>query len=94
MTGHPIPDIPGELLHNWEVQHFLASRVAELCGTSETKFPGSQPISFSAGSLDLLEKKDFWVCEKSDGVRVLVFIVVNGASGEQEVWLVSQESVE
>jgi len=32
---------------------------------------------------------DFWVCEKSDGVRVLVFIVMNGGSGQQETWLVS-----
>lgn len=32
---------------------------------------------------------NFWVCEKSDGVRVLVFVVMNGGTGEQEVWLVS-----
>jgi mRNA guanylyltransferase len=37
----------------------------------------------------MLESMDFWVCEKSDGVRVLVFIVMNGMSGNQEVWLVS-----
>lgn len=29
------------------------------------------------------------MCEKSDGVRVLVFVVMNGMSGSQEVWLVS-----
>lgn len=31
----------------------------------------------------------FWVCEKSDGVRVLLFVVMNGMTGSQEVWLVS-----
>lgn len=45
-------------------------------------------MSFTSASLDLLERMDFWVCEKSDGVRVLVFIVINGATGRQEVWLV------
>jgi hypothetical protein len=32
---------------------------------------------------------DFWVCEKSDGLRVLVFVVMNQGSGQQETWLVS-----
>jgi mRNA guanylyltransferase len=31
---------------------------------------------------------DFWVCEKSDGLRVLVFVVMNQGSGQQETWLV------
>jgi hypothetical protein len=31
----------------------------------------------------------FWVCEKSDGLRVLLIIVHRGTTGDQEVWLVS-----
>lgn len=66
-------------------------------------FPGSQPVSFEHSSLELLEQEkcallpshsayidvkcSFWVCEKSDGVRVLVFIVTPG-DGMQEVYLV------
>ncbi|TYJ54735.1 hypothetical protein B9479_004583 [Cryptococcus floricola] len=93
MPAHtPIPDIPGERLQNPETKYHLASRVSQLCGlNSPDKFPGSQPVSFSTASLDLLEKKDFWVCEKSDGVRVLVFIVINGFSGEQETWLIDRK---
>lgn len=30
----------------------------------------------------------FWVCEKSDGVRVLMLIAYNGAVGRQDIFLV------
>lgn len=30
----------------------------------------------------------FWVCEKSDGVRVLMLIAFNGAAGRQDIFLV------
>ena len=85
-----IPDIPGEQA-NPETAHFLSARVAEVCGLSSSRFPGSQPVSFELKSLELLEKKDFWVCEKSDGVRVLVYIVVNNITGMQETWLVDRK---
>ena len=85
----PIPDIPGVLLTDPTIQGHLVQRVSELCGLRTSKFPGSQPVSFTSASLEMLETMDFWVCEKSDGVRVLVFIVMNGATGNQEVWLVS-----
>lgn len=58
MTGHPIPDIPGELVTDPGMNHILRSKVAELCGLNSLKFPGSQPISFSSASLDLLEKHE------------------------------------
>ncbi|OCF40157.1 mRNA guanylyltransferase [Kwoniella heveanensis CBS 569] len=91
MPHTPIPQIPGTLLDNPEIQRFLAQRVAGLCGLNSPKFPGSQPVSFTSRSLDLLESMNFWVCEKSDGVRVLVFIVMNAMSGNQEVWLIDRK---
>ena len=89
-----VPDIPGELLLNQTSRTYLSQRVSELCGLPphSTKFPGAQPVSMTVKSLEMLEKMDFWVCEKSDGVRVLVLIVMNGMSGSQEVWLVSLRS--
>lgn len=89
-----VPDIPGTLLDNPAIHEFLSQRVAELCGLPphSTKFPGAQPVSMTVKSLEMLEKMDFWVCEKSDGVRVLVFIVMNAMTGNQEVWLVSEEN--
>lgn len=89
MPAHsPIPDIPG-IMAEPHIAHHLSQRVAELCGLRENRFPGAQPVSFTTGSLDLLEKMDFWVCEKSDGVILLIFVVMNGLTDAQEVWLVS-----
>lgn len=61
-------------------------------------FPDHSPCRFRArrwtcsrresGSGVYSADGSFWVCEKSDGVRVLLFVVMNGASGGQECWLV------
>jgi hypothetical protein len=84
-----VPDIPGEQAPP-EIQQQLSVLLSKLCGVPghRPRFPGSQPISFTAEHLQLLEKKDFWVCEKSDGLRLLIYILMNG-NGQQEVWLVS-----
>jgi len=86
---HPIPDMPGEEAHP-SITYSLKEELSKLCGVKHgTRFPGSQPISFTQDHLQLLEKMDFWVCEKSDGLRVMVFIRMNPHTNEQETWLVS-----
>ncbi|BGP30683.1 Dcp1p-Dcp2p decapping enzyme complex alpha subunit [Rhodotorula toruloides] len=84
--GLPVPDhLPGDLVIQVDPEkHWTLRRhLGELCGIGGTaRFPGSQPVSFDYDSLALLEKEDFWVCEKSDGVRVLVMIVATGFGQE------------
>ncbi|BGP01351.1 Dcp1p-Dcp2p decapping enzyme complex alpha subunit [Rhodotorula toruloides] len=91
--GLPVPDhLPGDLVIQVDPEkHWTLRRhLGDLCGIGGTaRFPGSQPVSFDYDSLALLEKEDFWVCEKSDGVRVLVMIVATGFG--QEVYLIDRK---
>ncbi|GAA5935992.1 mRNA guanylyltransferase [Sporobolomyces koalae] len=87
----PVPDrIPGTLVEDPEKHWHLRGHLAKLCGIRGTaRFPGSQPVSFDLNSLQLLETEDFWVCEKSDGLRVLVLIVATGFG--QETYLIDRK---
>ncbi|KAG2186234.1 hypothetical protein INT43_002672 [Umbelopsis isabellina] len=51
----------------------LQSRVQELLKIHHDGFPGSQPVSFEAKHLIDLQREDYFVCEKSDGIRYLMF---------------------
>lgn len=57
---------------------------------SVVRFPGSQPVSFTKADIQKLESREcvfpvrhertlmhrrYWVCEKSDGVRVLMLVI-------------------
>jgi mRNA guanylyltransferase len=80
MAGDP-PPIPGRSLFGSE----LESRRQELadllsCGKA---FPGAQPVSFSQGHLQTLVDKDYFVCEKSDGIRLLMFCTATDEGREQ-----------
>ncbi|KAH7889634.1 mRNA capping enzyme, catalytic domain-containing protein [Phlebopus sp. FC_14] len=88
-----IPDIPGiRVPKHSEQEAWLKAQVAALCQLDHDRFPGSQPISFSLKHLDELEKRDYWVCEKSDGVRVLFFLQTDPNGGSQVVYLIDRRN--
>ncbi|KOS13828.1 mrna guanylyltransferase [Malassezia pachydermatis] len=88
-----IPDVPGTLVTDEIQLGFLRDHVRDLCQISSVRFPGSQPISFNKKSVSYLLKEDYWVCEKSDGQRVLVLIVVPPMTGQQEVYLIDRKNM-
>lgn len=64
------------------IQTLLLRSQNSLTERTEIKnFPGAQPISLAREHLDQLVNEHFLVCEKSDGVRYLLFIPGSTASG-------------
>ncbi|KAJ6589319.1 mRNA capping enzyme [Mycena capillaripes] len=78
------PGIPGARVPpRSERASWLKEHVARLCQIDNRRFPGSQPVSFS---------QDFYVCEKSDGIRVLLLVHTDLNSRTQTVYLIDRKN--
>jgi mRNA guanylyltransferase len=73
----PPPSIPG-VKAELELARTLRQDVQALLGRNSDRFPGAQPVSFAARHIEELQKQDYYVCEKSDGVRCLVYLTHEG----------------
>ncbi|KKF95687.1 mRNA-capping enzyme subunit alpha [Ceratocystis platani] len=80
----PIKSIsePGIKVPPKEGVHELRAEVARLLGRSQTSFPGAQPVSFTREHLRVLMMEDYYVCEKSDGIRYLLYLTTDPRGSE------------
>jgi mRNA guanylyltransferase len=89
--GREVPTIPGDVMPN-DITRHLQIEVAKLVGKRGTGFVGAQPVSFQKKHIDeLLLRKDYFVCEKSDGLRCLMFCILDPA-GDEAVFLITREN--
>ncbi|KAI1212453.1 mRNA capping enzyme, alpha subunit [Annulohypoxylon truncatum] len=74
-------DEPGRRPPN-EVVMALRQEVAAILHRNSTAFPGAQPVSFTRKHLDELLREDYYVCEKSDGIRYLLYLAADDYNQE------------
>lgn len=72
-----------------EVEKEMKKRISKIIGLKHNVFPGSQPVSFTEKSLTKLKNQDYYVCEKSDGVRQLLYITIQ--NNKQKIFTINRE---
>ena len=84
-----IPEIPGKLLQR-EDERKLQDIVSKLLQTNPRRFPGAQPISFARTHIKDLLEENYFVSEKADGVRVLIFTRIH--NNAEESYLIDRKN--
>ncbi|KAI8905714.1 mRNA capping enzyme, catalytic domain-containing protein [Powellomyces hirtus] len=85
-----LPEIPGHQVHGSKL-HGLRTTVSRLLGSKSTGFAGAQPISFSAQHLEELKNENYFVSEKADGIRCLMFTTTD-SQGRGETYLIDRHN--
>ena len=97
----PVPQVssaftePPTLPEEWRVAPALMQQlrhdVSRLLHRESPRFPGAQPVSFAARHLEELQKADYFVCEKSDGLRCLMYLTAS-PEGQEHVFLIDRKN--
>ncbi|KAJ1499621.1 Dcp1p-Dcp2p decapping enzyme complex alpha subunit, partial [Coelomomyces lativittatus] len=70
----------------------LRQQVADLLCVTHLRFAGAQPISFTKKHLEILESKNFFACEKTDGIRILLYTTYNRVEKKYETFLIDRKN--
>ena len=87
--GGSVPVVPGTPIEGEGLRHYRRE-VADLLGRNNSSFPGAQPVSFAAKHKLELQKQDYYVCEKSDGIRCLMYLTRYG--DEELIYLIDRKN--
>ncbi|SCW00442.1 LAFE_0C04280g1_1 [Lachancea fermentati] len=94
MDSRAAPEIPG-IKQSANVTQDIRMLVCKLLNSPKPakSFPGSQPVSFQHIDIeDKLLAQDYYVCEKTDGLRALMLIVINPMTKEQGCFIIDREN--
>ncbi|KAG5437838.1 hypothetical protein PCANB_000553 [Pneumocystis canis] len=86
--------ILGVQIHGKDLYN-LRDKVRRLLQRSNDAFPGSQPVSFSKNHIQTLMNYDYYLCEKSDGLRALLYIIAeqdNSGKILENVYLIDRKN--
>ncbi|KAL4885340.1 mRNA capping enzyme, catalytic domain-containing protein [Aspergillus karnatakaensis] len=85
--GNSVPDLDAVgMKAEPELADQFRREVADLLGRKNLNFPGAQPVSFSRRHLTELQHADYYVCEKTDGIRCLMYFTRGEpGSGMEEI---------
>lgn len=61
-------------LESPKITNYLRRNVSTLLGRPTKNFPGSQPVTLSRKHFNELESSDYWLFEKSDGIRCMLYL--------------------
>jgi mRNA guanylyltransferase len=82
----PGTPVTGQMLHD------LRDDVARMLNRRRTSFPGAQPVSFTRRHLEhALLTDDYFVCEKSDGLRYLMYLS-SDLDGYESIYLIDRKN--
>ena len=98
------PTIPG-IIQPFNVKKDILNIIANNITASDTsniniiqnklykQFLGSQPVSFTKNDItEKLLSQDYYVCEKTDGLRVLMFVIMNPMTNKQNIFFIDREN--
>ncbi|KAL2355777.1 mRNA capping enzyme alpha subunit [Cryomyces antarcticus] len=86
----PLLSDVGEKADN-ETADYYRREVAHLLNRRQLSFPGAQPVSFCRHHIEELQRTDYLLCEKTDGIRCLLYFT-KGDGGNEMHFLIDRKN--